>query len=256
MRTIDFAKYSSIKIGSVVDVALIRDKSFDPKGFFIIGGANNLLISNNPPPLAMLGKEFDFCHLEDDCVRVGGAFASGKLASFFKHHNLAGLEFLGALPGSVGGLVAMNAGMKEYEIFDELLWVDLGNGRIEADKIAHGYRFAELNGVVFEVGFKKRVGYRAELAEMFKNMRANQPKNPSAGSCFKNPESDYAGRLIEAVGMRGFVRNSVAFSDKHANFLVNLGGGVFDDALWLISEAQKRVSDQFGITLECEIKIL
>jgi UDP-N-acetylmuramate dehydrogenase len=83
-----------------------------------------------------------------------------------------------------------------------------------------------------------------------------QPKEPSAGSCFKNPVGDYAGRLIEAVGLRGFRRGGAGFSQKHANFLVNLGGATFDEAIWLIDEAKRRVLESFGIALETEIKIV
>lgn len=237
-------------------MSIIDSKSCDISGMFIVGKANNLIISPDPQPLAMLGEEFDFCHLEGDEVVVGGRFASGRVASFFKKHNLMGLEFLGSLPGSVGGLVAMNAGMKAYEIFNTLKWVDFGKGRVPAEKIEHGYRYAKLDGVVFEAGFKAEKGYRSDLETEFKKMRSNQPSDPSAGSCFKNPPNDYAGRLIEAVGLRGFAKGDMAFSAKHANFLVNLGAGEFDDALWLIDEAKRRVFEQFGVTLEREVKIV
>ena len=87
-------------------------------------------------------------------------------------------------------------------------------------------------------------------------MRANQPSTPSAGSCFKNPEGDYAGRLIEAVGLKGKKVGNMEFSTQHANFLVNHGNGNFEDALTLINEAQKKVFEEFGRKLELEIVIL
>lgn len=87
-------------------------------------------------------------------------------------------------------------------------------------------------------------------------MRQNQPSTPSAGSCFKNPQGDYAGRLIEAVGLKGLRVGAMEFSKEHANFLVNHGGGTFDDAIYLIKEAQRRVLNEFGVLLECEIAIL
>ena len=85
---------------------------------------------------------------------------------------------------------------------------------------------------------------------------SNQPSTPSAGSCFKNPEGDYAGRLIEAVGLKGERVGGMEFSTRHANFLVNHGNGNFDDAITLIQEAQKRVYEEFNIWLDCEIIIL
>ena len=255
-RTLDFSRYSSFKIGPVAEVALIDSKAFDSSGFFVIGGANNLLIGPNHPPLAMLDKAFDFCELEADCIRAGGAFSTGRLASFCRKYDLAGLEFAGGLPGTVGGLVAMNAGMKRWETFGRLLWVDFGAGRVLAESIEHGYRYAKLPGVVYEAGFKRESGFDTGLEAEFKAMRANQPRDPSAGSCFKNPPNDYAGRLIEAVGLKGFRQGGMAFSDKHANFLVNTGGGTYDEAIGLIGEAKRRVFEQFGIALETEIKIL
>ena len=99
-------------------------------------------------------------------------------------------------------------------------------------------------------------GFNSNKVEMFKKMRSNQPGTPSAGSCFKNPDGDYAGRLIEAVGLKGVMQGDMCFSNEHANFLVNNGNGTFDDALWLIREAQTRVKKEFALTLECEIVIL
>jgi UDP-N-acetylmuramate dehydrogenase len=91
---------------------------------------------------------------------------------------------------------------------------------------------------------------------MFKKMRDNQPLDPSAGSCFVNPEGDAAGRLIQEAGLKGYRIGDMAFSEKHANFLVNLGKGSFDDALKLIRLAQQKVAEQFDIELEPEILII
>jgi UDP-N-acetylmuramate dehydrogenase len=99
-------------------------------------------------------------------------------------------------------------------------------------------------------------GFDKTKVEMFKKMRSNQPSTPSAGSCFKNPKGDYAGRLIEEVGLKGKRVGDMEFSTQHANFLVNHGKGNFDDAIFLIQEAQKRVYEKFAIWLECEIVIL
>jgi UDP-N-acetylmuramate dehydrogenase len=91
---------------------------------------------------------------------------------------------------------------------------------------------------------------------MFAQMRSNQPNDPSAGSCFKNPPGDYAGRLIEAVGLKGVRRGNMAFSEVHANFLVNYGGGIYEDAIRLINEAQQKIFETFGISLQCEVVIV
>ncbi|MDR2638869.1 MAG: UDP-N-acetylmuramate dehydrogenase [Helicobacteraceae bacterium] len=253
---VDFQHCSSIKIGSSVEAAVISDRGFDPSGFFVVGAACNLLVSPAPPPIAILDRSFDYLRLENEVLIAGGKTPSGRIVSLCKKADLGGLEFLSGLPGSVGGLIAMNAGLKDACVFDRLLWVDFGRGRIASGEIASGYRFAKLQGVVFEAAFRLAKGFDRALEASLLAVRASQPKEPSAGSCFKNPSGDYAGRLIEAVGLRGARRGGASFSQKHANFLVNLGGASFDDAIWLIDEAKRRVMESFNIALELEIKIV
>ena len=112
-RSIDFSRFSSIKIGPVLDVLLLDTLAPLPSQHTIIGGANNLLVSPNPPKLAMLDKCFDFIYLEENVLHVGGSTPSGKILSFAKKHNLSGFELMQKLPGTLGGMVAMNAGLKE-----------------------------------------------------------------------------------------------------------------------------------------------
>ncbi|MEA2028876.1 MAG: UDP-N-acetylmuramate dehydrogenase, partial [Campylobacterota bacterium] len=127
---------------------------------------------------------------------------------------------------------------------------------LPSSEIEHGYRYAKIDGVITEARFRLEKGFDTSLVESFKTMRANQPPHPSAGSAFKNPQGDYAGRLIEAVGLKGKRIGDMAYSDIHANFLVNLGKGEFEDALHLIELAQKRVYSEFKIELQEEIEIL
>ncbi len=118
IRKVDFSKYSSIKIGPVVDVNVIESLAEVDSSGFLVGGANNLLVSKNPPKLKMLGKNFDFIEIDGDTLRVGCATKTGRLLSFAKRNNLSGLEFIAKLPGTIGGMVAMNAGVKDREIFN------------------------------------------------------------------------------------------------------------------------------------------
>jgi len=257
-KTIDFSKYSSFKIGPKVDVALI-DKTTqlqDIKDYYLIGACNNVLISNNPPPLVTLSKEFDYIKEEDDKLIIGAATPSGKIASYVKKHNIANFEFLSHLPGKLGGLVFMNAGLKEYEIFNHLLAVKTLSCTSKKEELSYGYRYTDIAEPILEATFTRSRGFDEAKVAMFKKMRANQPATPSAGSCFKNPEGDYAGRLIEAVGLKGYLKGDMCFSPAHANFLVNNGRGNFEDALWLIEEAQRRVLEAFGKHLELEIQLL
>ncbi|MDQ7042007.1 MAG: UDP-N-acetylmuramate dehydrogenase [Sulfurimonas sp.] len=255
-KSINFKKYSSFKIGSEVAVALLEDDFSSIENYYLIGSCNNTLVGTNPPPLMMLSKMYDYIKIEDNMLKVGGATPSGKVASFCKKNNIANLEFLSHLPGKLGGLVFMNAGLKEFEIFNVLVDITTTEGVMKKENIEYGYRYTNINKPILEASFTLESGYDVSRVEMFKKMRSNQPSTPSAGSCFKNPKDDYAGRLIEAVGLKGVMRGSMCFSSEHANFLVNHGDGKFEDAMWLINEAKKRVQEKFNILLECEIVIL
>jgi UDP-N-acetylmuramate dehydrogenase len=255
LKNINFANYSSVKIGSTIPVKLIKNID-DYSHYHIIGGANNLLVSNTPPKLAMLSKEFDYIKLDENILTVGAATKSGKLFSFCKKNNIKGLEFLSHLPGTIGGIVKMNAGLKEYEIFNNLISITTKDGIITKENIEFSYRKTNINSVIFEASFNIDFGFDKDMIEVFKKMRLNQPKEPSFGSCFKNPASDFAGRLIDDVGLKGLQVGQVCFSDLHANFLVNLGNGKFKDAISLIEMAKEKVYEKHSIILEEEVVIL
>ena len=255
-KQLNFAKYSSFKIGKTEEVALLEDDFSDIEEYYLIGSCNNTLIGTNPPPLMMLSKMYDYIKIENNLLKIGGATPSGKIASFCKKHNIANFEFVSHLPGKLGGLVFMNAGLKEYEIFNHLCFIQTPSGKHTKENIFYGYRFTDIKEPILEASFHIEKGFSPEKVAMFKKMRANQPATPSAGSCFKNPSGDYAGRLIEAVGLKGVMQGAMCFSEVHANFLVNNGNGRFEDAIFLIQEAQKRVYKEFKIWLECEILVL
>jgi len=255
-KTIHFATYSSIRIGPSVDVLILDAPVALPEGYRIIGGANNVLVSPNPPKLAMLGKCFDFIRREANVLHVGGATPSGKILSFAKKHNLAGFELMQKLPGTLGGMIAMNAGLKEWEVFNDLIAIRTEKGWIGKKAIEHGYRFAHIEGIVYEATFTCKEGFDEALLAMFKKMRDNQPQHPSAGSCFKNPKGHYAGKLIEEAGLKGKRIGNMSFSEQHANFLVNLGGGTYEEAIALIGLVKEEVLNRFEVLLEEEIIIL
>ena len=255
-KVIDFSRYSSIKIGPTIEVLVVEDNDSFPKEHFLIGGANNLLISNTPPPLMMLGKSFDYAKIDGNILEVGCAMKTGRLLSFAKKYNIAGFEFIAKLPGTIGGMVAMNAGVKSYEIFNIIDSVEINGKWVDAKDIDYGYRYAKLKGIATRIRFKIEYGYNEKLKDELLKLRNNQPKEPSAGSAFKNPKGDYAGRLIEAVGLKGFRVGNMAFSEVHSNFLVNLGGGTYKDAITLIDMAKAKVKEKFGVELQEEIKIV
>jgi len=254
-KTIDFKKYTSIHIGGKHELKVI-DTIDDYSGYKIIGRGNNLLVSNRPPFLAILSDEFDYIKEEKDKLIVGAATSSGKLLTYCKKKNIAHFELLAKLPGNMGGLVKMNAGLKEWEIFNSLYSIKTQDGEILKKDISHSYRHTKIEGIIYEVTFVKEQGYNKELQKMFNTMRENQPHLPSAGSCFKNPQGKSAGYLIENVGLKGYEVGGMAFSSQHANFLVNQGGGTFEEAMKLINLAKQKVKEKFAIELELEIEIL
>lgn len=257
-----------------------------------IGNGYNLLVSPNAKHLVMLSPEFDYILTKDtlqnpkdssEVIEVGGKTSSSSLFRFCKQHNLGGLEFLRSLPGSVGGLVKMNAGMKQYEIKDTLLEVCIDG--IWRSDFTLSYRSSDIAGIISAARFRLKKGFDSSLLAQFQAMRSTHPKEPSCGSCFRNPSGDYAGRLIEAVGLKGAKQNGVGFSSHHANFLVNFGTkstqasptqvdstqtnstktnftkidscqAEFADALAMIELAKKRVKERFGIELVPEVQIV
>ena len=256
IKIIDFSTYSSIRIGQPEEVLLIEAGDAIPTDRTLIGGANNLLISPTPPPLMMLSKDFATIKEHEGMLEIGAAMPTGRIVSYAKKHDIAGFEFCAKLPGTLGGMLAINAGVKSYEIYDILHSVQIDGRWVIKEEIPYGYRFAKLGGIATAARFEIRRGYSQVLNEELKALRANQPQEPSAGSAFKNPAGDAAGRLIDAVGLKGYRQGDMAWSEVHANFLVNLGKGTYADAMVLIELAKEKVWKEFGVKLEEEIKIL
>lgn len=255
IRTIDFKKYSSIRIGPVLDVLVINEIG-DYSDCQIIGRANNLLISpNTTKKFAILGDEFDYIKEENGKLYVGCATTSGKLLTYTRKNNIANLEFLAKLPGNLGGLVKMNAGLKSWEVFNYIDSIKTKDGYIKKEDVNFLYRETKIDGIVYEVVFNIEYGFSNDMLKEFTKMRDNQPSVASAGSCFKNPKGDFAGRLIEAVGLKGIKKGDMSFSQLHANFLVNYGSGTFEDAVYLIETAKEKIKKEFDIDIEEEIII-
>lgn len=255
IKQIDFKKFSSIHIGSVKDILVINEIG-SYEDYTILGRANNILVSPNcKKKFAILGEAFDYIKDFDDKLFVGCATSSGKLLTYTRKNNIANLEFIAKLPGSLGGLVKMNAGLKSWEVFNYIHSIKTKDGYIKKEDISYSYRHTNINTIIYEVVFNKEFGFSQEKLKEFTKMRDNQPQMASAGSCFKNPKGDFAGRLIEAVGLKGYRLGDMEFSSTHANFLVNHSNGSFEDAISLINLAKQRVKEQFNIDLEEEIII-
>ena len=191
-----------------------------------------------------------------------------RLLRFCLQQSLSGLEFIAGIPGSVGGALRMNAGTHAGEISDvcEAVHLLLSDGalvRLARAQLPFSYRRLELPpaSVVVEAEFLLTPSSREQIRKGIRSLltvrKEKQPwRLPSAGSVFKNPPGDFAGRLIEAVGLKGVRLGDAQFSPKHANFIVNRGQAHSRDILALIQLARDKVSQEFGVQLELEIEVL
>lgn len=199
-------------------------------------------------------------------VRAGGAAMGITVASAARDAGIAGLEFLRGIPGTVGGAVRMNAGAYGRDASDILVELTLvtRNGTVEtwpAAKLGYTYRHSELpaGAVVVEALFEGTPGDKAEIAAEMDRIaaerEASQPlRSRTGGSTFKNPEGGKAWALIDAAGCRGLMRGDAQVSEKHCNFLLNLGNASSADIEALGEEVRARVKAQSGIELEWEIQ--
>ena len=212
-------------------------------------------------------------------IRAEAGVASPKVARFAALNELAGAEFLAGIPGTVGGALAMNAGCyggETWEIVAEVTTIDRSGSprKRTRDDYEIAYRHVRLKseGRSDEVGrkaeewfvaatFRLRHGPGAEsrgkITELLKRRIATQPLGePNAGSVFRNPEGDYAARLIEACGLKGRVIGGAQISEKHANFIVNIGRARAADIEALIRLAEGTVKEKYGVALEREVRIV
>ena len=193
-----------------------------------------------------------------------------SMTRFCSENGFAGLEFGAGIPGTVGGWIAMNAGIGVREQKDvirevEILSRDGSEIRVvENQDLGFSYRRCariEQGDIVvsalFQVSFAQPEDVKAEVDRLLSRRQASQPLNaPSCGSVFRNPAGDFAGRLIEQAGLAGERAGGAEISDLHANFIVNRGGATADDVLSLIDFARNRVLEASGIELETEVRIL
>lgn len=236
--------------------------------FFVIGAGSNLLVSDTgtqKPALTL--RHLKEISVEGDRVCVQSGLKVKDLLAICVRNGLSGIEFLSGIPGTVGGALAMNAGGSFAfigEFVEEITILDMtGTLRnIAKDMAGFRYRSSDLKGVVI-VGASFRL-YQSNSSEVEKRIRENLEikrrtqdlSHPSAGSVFKNPDGMKAWRLIDSCGLKGKRIGDAAVSEKHANFIINLGDATSKDVLQLIEEIEERVEKDYGIRLEREIEVI
>ena len=234
-----------------------------------VGVGSNLIVRDGGVAgvVVRLPKSFAKVTIEPgNRVRAGGAAMGITVASAARDAGVAGLEFLRGIPGTVGGAVRMNAGAYGRDASDIVIAVTLvlRDGRVEtwpAEKLGYSYRHSELpvGAVVVEALFSGTPGDKAvigaEMDRIAAEREASQPlRSRTGGSTFKNPDGDKAWRLIDAAGCRGLQIGDAQVSQKHCNFLLNLGKARSADIEALGEDVRKRVKAASGVMLEWEIQ--
>lgn len=252
-------------------VELLRLVESEQVAFSILGGGANTLVGDLGVPGVTVKLPADLFGEQVLLSRSGGIVTLGsgasiaRLIQLMKSNRLVGAEFLAGIPGTIGGALAMNAGTKMGECMSAVESVELatadGIGWFPRSKLSYEYRHTLLpaSSVVTRVRFALPFGdpakSQAQMDEDLGYRKRTQPlSQPNFGSVFQNPPGDFAGRLIEQVGLKGHTIGKAQISALHANWIVNLGGATAKDVVSLIDLARARVRDATGVELRPEVK--
>jgi UDP-N-acetylmuramate dehydrogenase len=288
-RAEPLSRHTSFAIGGPADIMaypadrddvakLLQQINRQHVPYFILGGGTNVLVRDGGFRGVVINlKRMQQIAIEREYRSIGGTFAvvtaeAGamlqRVLTFAAEEGLTGLEFAAGIPGTVGGAVCMNAGTARGEIGDIIESVGLitPDGELLTkgrDDMRFGYRASSIpvGHLVVEVRMivrrDDREKIKGQVKELLDVRKQRQPWGfPNAGSIFKNPHEESAGRLIEAAGLKGRTIGDAQVSEKHANFIVNRGQAKAADVLKLMEIVQQTVLDVHGVRLEPEIKII
>lgn len=234
-----------------------------------LGLGSNMIVRDGGVPgiTVRLGKPFATVERVDDVtIRCGGGASGILVSSKARDFGIAGVEFLRSIPGTVGGFVRMNGGAYGRETCDILVECDvvLRSGELVTLKnadLGYTYRHSELpeGAIVVSATFRGEPGkpevIQAEMDRIAESREATQPlRSRTGGSTFKNPPGDKAWRLVDEAGCRGMTIGGAQVSEKHCNFLLNLGDATSSDIEELGEEVRRQVKDKCGVDLEWEIQ--
>lgn len=239
--------------------------------YFILGNGSNVLVTDKGFRGVIIStKELDICRaLDDNKIKAGAGVTLSNAARFCLELNLTGMEFACGIPGTVGGAVYMNAGAYGREIKDIFFSADVITGNCEfltlyLDDMDFSYRKSKVQEegliVVSTILHLNIGGYEEIKSTMDAYTRQRNEKQPmempSAGSTFKRPPDDFAGKLIMDSGLRGYTLGGAQVSQKHCGFVVNRGNATAKDILDLIEHIKKTVREKYGVNLEPEVRVV
>ena len=274
-------KHTTFRVGGPADVLVQPDETALAAilalcrqyhvSYSFIGNGSNLLVGDKGIRGVVIEMTDPMGNIEVDGTKItaqAGAMLS-KIANTAASNGLGGMEFAAGIPGSVGGAVVMNAGAyggEMKDIIEKVYVLDENGAQLELDRDALdlGYRHSCIpekkyivTKVVLELVPRNEAEIRSEMKELNEKRAEKQPlQYPSAGSTFKRPEGYFAGKLIMDAGLRGYQVGDAQVSEKHCGFVINKGNATAADVLTLIENVREKVQEQFGVTLEPEVKFL
>ena len=275
------ARYTSWRVGGKADQLYIPADLKDLQAFlkntdakqaiYFVGLGSNLLVRDGGVrgTVIIMHNVLNGLKMDGDLVYAESGITCGKLAKFCTKEAKQGAEFFAGIPGTVGGALAMNAGCYGSETWDVVKNVTTINRQGEVSKrsakeFVASYRHIDMpvaDEWFLAAWLELKAGDAQESAKKIKDLLATrlaaQPLNlPSAGSTFRNPPGDYAARLIETSGLKGYIIGGAQVSEKHANFIVNIGDANALDIELLIKHMRETVLEKHGVALQQEVKVI
>ncbi len=294
-RQIHLARYTAARVGGPAEFLVEINTSSKLKQliglvwenqipYTLLGGGSNVLISDQGlSGLVIINRAKGRARVRVDLsgkpalVWADAGINLSHLARQAAEHGLSGLEWAVGVPGTLGGAIVNNAGAFGSDIAANLVLVTIlhrkwENDRVRADQerwtvaeMEYSYRTSRLKthpnqavvlSALLSLDYGDPLAIKAKMEDFNQRRKNTQPPGASLGSMFKNPPGDFAGRLIEAAGLKGLTIGGAMISPIHANFFINLGNASASDVWQLIQAAHQAVADQFGINLELEIQLL
>jgi UDP-N-acetylmuramate dehydrogenase len=274
------APHTSLRIGGPADFFVRVTTERDLTGaievarehelpVLVLGGGTNMLVSDRGVRGVVLQNSWRETAVDGDVITAASGTELAHVAAVAARAGIEGLEWMATVPGSAGGAVHGNAGAFGTETADVLVDAELMdlNGDTwssRVDELGYAYRTSSLQGtpiVCLRARFRGRLGDRTTAVRRIKEMANERIKKqplaqPNTGSIFRNPPGDHAGRLIEAAGLKGRRIGGAMVSEKHANFIVNVGDASADDVRALMSVCQEEVARRFDVKLVPEVELV
>ena len=280
-KNISLKKYNTYKIDSMCNyliypkneielIELLKYLKGNKIEYLILGGGSNIILSKPYFEVVIKLDKFNQIEINDNNVIVGAGVSLIALSNLCMKKGLNGLAFAGGIPGTVGASIAMNAGAYKEDMASIVKKIKVITPECEIktllkNDLNYSYRNSFLkenkNYICIEAELELNYESSDKIKEVMDNRRQrrieSQPLDmPSAGSVFRNPEGLSAGKLIDDLGLKGYTIGGAQISNKHANFIVNIGNATYDDIIQLIKYIQQKVKEEYNIELLLEQEII